>query len=214
MFKASLLASLLLFGLLPCSRAARVDRLDPTNKLVFRFEVVNPYAGDDTLTFGITGGTVNVLQPYGNATAKLYDGDTLLGSLTQQNSSLCEPVGPCSWGAFGAFQTASSTAQLGSIGIANFENIINGTIDGRIEITIQSGAVVVPDVPFFGLWQSLPNGDGYASHNESVRLISDTLVQGTPAPPTDPTPTPEPSSLACMGVGIAVVSAILRRRSI
>ena len=187
--------------------------IDSSSTLEIRFSVSNAVPADDTLAFGITGGTVNVLSPYVAATATLYDGNTQLGSFVMPSSSLCNPVGPCSWGVVGSFESASSTAQFGPSAAVPFSAISGGTIDGRIDLTVQQGAVDIGSaLPYFLLMISNPDGSGSGTY-EQVNLLSTTLVSTDPQTST----TPEPSTItlvALASLGFFVALAKKQRISL
>ena len=87
-------------------------------------------------------GLITVQQAYGMRIAELYDGNTLLG--TAQSSSFGGHVGLLNLDPSNSWKTAGSVWNFDSPGVADFGPILNGTIDGRIDFTIASGAVDIP----------------------------------------------------------------------
>jgi hypothetical protein len=183
--------------------------IDSSSTLEIRFSVSNAVPADDTLAFGITGGTVNVLSPYVAATATLYDGNTQLGSFVMPSSSLCNPVGPCSWGLVGSFESASSSALFGPTAVVPFGAISSGTIDGRIDLTVQQGAVDIGSaLPYFLLMISNPDGSGSGTYEE-VNLLSTELVNTSP----EASAAPEPSSITLFGLASLGFCIALAKRT-
>ena len=151
-----------------------------TNPITF------PCAGGcDTLLFspnysGLTGAPV--------VTILLYDGSNLLGTFT---SAAC-----CS----GAFVTAASSYGFGAP-IVDFTTILNGTIQGRLDLSVSGGSITGIPQPgsLLVLGHSASLG-GVSGDSRSATLSSVVTI------------TPEPSTFGMLSVALSGLCLCFRRR--
>jgi hypothetical protein len=141
-------------------------------------------------------GIVQVLQAHTSRTGALFDGNTLLGSGT--STSFGGHVGALSLQPARSWRSPTSLYTFENPAVADFTTIQNGTIDGRIDFTIQTGAM---DINLANVRVSMGRATGPSSQllsNPQPVLTSVEII-----------PIPEPA----MGVvALAALPALLRRR--
>ena len=130
-----LAASVLLATPLP----AVADVLTTTNKLVVDFTVdANLMNGPpDQLSFAL--GTVDVLAPVSSRNAALFDGAQLLGTAVETNFG--NQAGLLSYNPANTFVALGASPNFGEPEFVDFSAIQDGSIQGRIEFTIATGAL-------------------------------------------------------------------------
>jgi hypothetical protein len=152
--------------------------------LVCLFLLATSLLRADTITFTFTlpqagGGTANTFlfealtgTGFVGATAELFDGNTLLGTSVNPDTSQMLFV----------WVSPSSPFTIVPAGVIDFSSFINGTIQGRIVVTTTSHFVIVP--PISGLVLNATNfAGGIVLENATVTLV------------------PEPSTLLLLGTG-------------
>jgi hypothetical protein len=97
----------------------------------------NPNPVPDVLTLGL--GVVNVLQPHTARTGALYDGNTLLG--VGSTTSFGGNTGQLSLNPARSWKSPTSVWNFDFPAVADFTTIANGTIQGRIDFSIATGAM-------------------------------------------------------------------------
>ncbi len=93
-------------------------------------------------TLKLNFGLIQVVSPFGTRSAALYDGSTLLG--TAMSSSFGTHMGALNLDPSNSFTTSTSPWTFGSPAIVDFTSILNGTIQGRIEFSLTTGAMDIP----------------------------------------------------------------------
>jgi hypothetical protein len=131
------LAALLFGSIVP---SASADILVPGQKLRITFTAGVATPVPDTLMIHM--GIISVLQPFTVRSADVFDGTTLLGSYN--SSSFGTYSGPLSMNPYGSLAAPGSPWMFDSSGTMPFTSIQNGTIQGVIEIYIQTGSVDIP----------------------------------------------------------------------
>ena len=91
----------------------------------------------DVLTLNL--GLVNVLAAHTSRTGALFDGNTLLG--TGSTTLFGGFTGPLSLSPARSWRSPSSIWDFDNPAVANFTPIQNGTNNGRVDFTIQTGAM-------------------------------------------------------------------------
>ncbi|HSL22967.1 MAG TPA: PEP-CTERM sorting domain-containing protein [Vicinamibacterales bacterium] len=152
---------------------------------------------EDADVFGVSvlvngGSLVNTF------TARVYDGDRLLGSSTIP----AQPVLDSPFGEYANFYFVSPTSLLTGVDplVIDFTSFVNGSIDGAVEFAIDSGQIDRP-----GPFQVVL----FLGHAVGPREAYGRYVY-----PHGESPIPEPASLLLIGSGIAglAVRARTRRR--
>ena len=90
------------------------------------------------LNFGLT----EVLVAYTARVAELYDGNTLLG--THRSTLFGSHVGLLNLDPSNSWRTPTSLWNFDNPGVADFTTILDGTIDGRIDYTVETGEHSIP----------------------------------------------------------------------
>ena len=101
------------------------------------FSVTPAVPVPDVLTLNL--GIVNVLAAHTSRTGALFDGNTLLG--TGSTSSFGGNTGPLGLSPARSWRSATSVWNFDNPAVANFVPIQLGTANGRIDFTIQTGAM-------------------------------------------------------------------------
>jgi hypothetical protein len=116
---------------------------------------------------------INIVEPVGLHTSTLYDGDTQLGSMTNNINGVSPTVL-----AGDAWRTEESLYRGGPPGgrdvVIEFSSLLDGTIQGRIELTIEQGRFSFdPETIQPDLTLGLGSGVGiYGPENPSSIVIS------------------------------------------
>lgn len=121
---------------------AQADVLTPAQILRVTFTVNPNWVGSSPDVLSLNFGIVNVLTPFTSRTAALYDGAALLGAHT--NTLFGGHTGPLSLNPSNTFAEAGSPYTFLTPATVDFTTIQNGTIVGRIDFTIQTGAIDIP----------------------------------------------------------------------
>ncbi|MGD1098262.1 MAG: FG-GAP-like repeat-containing protein [Bryobacteraceae bacterium] len=182
-------------GLGPNAHGAQ---LNPGDTLEIRFTTTATVCPSGTCDVLI--GYVNEAGAYNavNITAKLFNGNSLLGTYT--NLSCCVPY----------FRSATSLFQDGSTTV-DFTAINAGTIQGLLQISIASGYLTWPSAPASNLTIGHATAPGVVAGGTGIQVQSITIVS---APPPWPTPTstsfiaaPDPVTFGTPIVLNAIVNA-------
>ena len=116
------------------------------------------------LYFDLSGVTIN--GPIGVHSASLYDGDTLLGVVTNDlvGNSFIE---------MGSFISPDSLFYAGPNRqtVIDFTSILNGTIDGRLLFSISQGSLAITDATVLNAQVALRLGPTFAS-KDSANVLS------------------------------------------
>jgi hypothetical protein len=136
-----LLAAKAFIAAIAVSTPAPADVVDSQHVLRIRFTVAPPFSLTPDLLL-LNFGAVQVLQPYTTRTARLYDGAALLS--TSSPSSFGSHVGPLLLNPAHSWRDPLSPWTFDSPGVADFEPILAGTIQGRIDWRPLTGSVDVP----------------------------------------------------------------------
>lgn len=123
------------------SIGASTLRLTSEETLQIEFTTHPPFVEQNPNTIYVFLGNVNRIAPYGLMSGSLYDGDTLLGLSTSTS-------GACATGTYSlhpAPTTWKSAASpwdhpAGDPSTVDFTSLLDGTIQGRIDIEIDSGS--------------------------------------------------------------------------
>ena len=202
------LKTVLLVCALALPACADIWTLNPDNVLEYTFQT-NPSAWDGTapdfLELNlITNGSFSPAEPLSDLTVKLYDGNTLLGTYVSPFTGPISNFMGLTVGEWVSATSPNSNFPFGQPTKVDFTSILDGTIQGRIDITISSGAMNF-DFPFDGGTSENYPRLGYISAPNVVTSrpgIVDTSVQITP----------EPGSIALLG-SVVLLALGLRSRS-
>jgi hypothetical protein len=184
---------------LACAAAARVAPaavLSAGQVLEVRF-VVPPLSSPTPDTLTINLGVVQVLAAHTSRAGALFDGNTLLG--TGSTSSFGGHVGALSLSPARSWRSPTSVWDFDNPAVADFTSIANGSITGRIEFAIATGAM---DITLSNV--SLRMGQATAPNiftNSNVQpLITSVQI------------IPEPATLAGCGALLALAARLPRGR--
>jgi hypothetical protein len=135
--------------------------------------------------------------PLNGFTARLYDGDTLLGTYSK---------GPDpALGAHPMFKSLTNPDTFRNPTPVDFTSILNGTIKGRLDFQITSGIFAFDFLDTWPiLWRSTFNPAGASGLANWATFSAQVVPAAT---------VPEHSSLLFFGFGIAALAARLYRRS-
>lgn len=117
------------------------QNLTPENVLRIHFHTTPPFnVQPDVLriNFGLT----TVTAPYTNRRAALYDCDMLLGSYS--SSLFGSHSGQLNLDPGGSFKSPTSPWTFDNAATADFTTIVNGSIQGVIDFTIDTGGMTIP----------------------------------------------------------------------
>jgi hypothetical protein len=148
----------------------------------------------DVLTLNL--GLVNVLAAHTSRTGALFDGNTLLG--TGSTNSFGGHVGPLGLSPARSWRQATSLWNFDNPAVANFVPIQNGTNAGRIDFTIQTGAM---DVNLNNI--SLGMGQAIAE-NIFINSVPQPVITAVQI-------VPEPAGLALLAAGAVLLARRFRR---
>jgi len=141
-------------------------------------------------------GSGSRVAPYGSMTGVLYDGDALLGIST--SSTGCCATGSYSFNpAPTTWTTAGSPWDFpaGDPAVVDFDSMHDGTIDGRIDIAIDTGRIEIDleSVALVFIHATFANGGSTippAPIVHSVRIVGGSPVETTPTVTATITPVP------------------------
>ena len=130
-------------------------------------------------------------------TARLFDSSTLLG--TYETDAVCLTLGACS-ALVPAFVTSESIYGLNAA-VIDFTSILNGTIQGVLDIRFDMPIVFDPDSSsnWFLLTHATDRGVGVGGYFRDYDRVSVYSV-------------PEPTSITLLGVGLASIVARRKRQ--
>jgi hypothetical protein len=202
LLRSSALVVLVTLVLLPTHAKADQIVVTPGSALEIRFTVPHPVKTftdlgplahglfyPDMIYFDLSNVTIH--DGIGMHSAFLYDGDALLGVVTDdlRGDSFIE---------MGSFMSASSLFYGGPDRqtVIDMTSILDGTIDGRLVFTISRGALVLDDATHITAQLGL-GYDGTFGEGDFVNIVSVDTVH----------PVPEPASLILVGSGLAGVAA-------
>ena len=142
------------------------------------------------------GGEVTINGPIGFHSAYLYDGDTLLGVVTNNllGNSFVE---------IGTFMSPSSLFYAGvdRQTVIDMTPILDGTIDGRLMFTISNGSLIVDDTTHITAQLGLGYSGTFAQ-GDDVNILSVDTVRTVPD---------AGSTLLLFGIGLVGLRAWRRR---
>jgi len=164
----------------------------------------NPLQPPDQLEFTTGNGLITL--PIVQGMAQFFDGNSLLGTILIDSTKVDLSTFTGGFGRSDRWKSPTSIA-TGPHSIVDFSTILDGTINGRVEITIVAGTWILNQDPNQGpsvsLFQSTsPTG---SSSNPLWTNVSFSLIDNTPVS------VPEPSSMLLLGAGL-VGLAFTRKR--
>ena len=138
-------------------------------------------------------------------TATVYDGDTLLGALTVDSV-------PGPFSNLRQFHFLSSTSQLmppEPAPIIDFSSINSGSIDFRLVLSVQSGAITIDTQAVMGeqSWVSFGESEGPGAY-----LVLDTYLFNDVSVTEIPVVIPVPAAVWLFGSGLLGIIGIARRK--
>jgi len=136
--KRALFALALVFFQAP----AQADVLAAGEVLRVRFTIDNNWSGPAPDVLRLNFGLVQVLSPFTARNAALYDGANLLGIDTK--TSFGSHVGALSLNPSNAWAAPGSIWQFKNPVSVDFATILDGSIDGLVEFTIDTGEIDIP----------------------------------------------------------------------
>lgn len=147
-------------GALLVAAGAHADVITPDNKIVITFQTAGEYNLTPDLMnlhFGLT----ETLAPLTGRVASVYDGDTLLGTHDSSGDPFGNYVGPLNLDPSNTFTTPGNVYQFLDPAEMDFASIQDGSIDGRVEYSVLTGA---HDVPLNQIHLVLGQGAGPSSY--------------------------------------------------
>lgn len=152
--------------------SARADILTPDDTLRVEFTIDNNWLGVAPDVIMLHFGLVQVLSAYTARTAEMYDGANLLG--TDTKTSFGGYVGTLSLNPSNGWVDANSVWSFKNPAVIDFTTILDGTIQGKILFTIQTGAVDIPlnQVNLTMIRGSSPSGGTVVSPPPTVTHVS------------------------------------------
>lgn len=176
--------------------------LTPERTLRIEFITTPPFIESNPNVLSAMLGYVTITSPYNTITGSLYDGATLLGTATSTLGAghtglySFHPV-PVTWKTANSPYNPFAWSGPNNVpAVVDFTSLHNGTIAGRIDITIDAGRLEI-DYRKIGLstmFATYSNGGSSIPPNPvitSVRLIPE--LPGDPIPPTYPPDPPPPT---------------------
>ncbi|MCP3918538.1 MAG: hypothetical protein GY711_23575 [bacterium] len=199
MLRAACLSSLAFLS----TPLASADVLTPSEVLRVEFTIDNAFNLQPN-TLSLNFGIVQVLAAYTERSAALYDGSTLLG--IDSKTSFGSHVGPLSLNPSNSWVTATSPYTFKNPTIVDFTTILDGTIQGRVDFTIATGAI---DIPLNQVNLRLLRATGPSSGNvvtppptvTSVAIVND--IGGNYCGPAAPNSSGGPAAILAFGSTMA-----------
>ena len=192
---ARILSAVCVFVCACAARPASGAILTPSDVLRVTFTVVPAVPTPDVMTLNL--GVVQVLAAHTSRTGAMYDGNTLLG--VGSTNSFGNHVGALSLSPARGWVSPTSVWNFDNPAVADFTPIQNGTLNGRIDVTIATGSM---DINLANVSLGMGQGSSpniFINSNPPPVITSVAIV-----------PIPEPSSAAACGV---VATLLARRRS-
>ena len=148
----------------------------------------------DTLSFNLED--YSVYPATATATAALYNGGTLLGTIASFNADIDQTF---------AFEGSTSKYTAGATDVIDFSSIADGTIDGLLQIQLV-GDASANDLVIY------TNGFGTGAYSNTIYDVASTDPQITSEVVVPNTPIPEPTSLAILGAALIGFGFLYHRR--
>ncbi len=121
---------------------ANADILNAGEVMRVEFTVDNNFIPFPPDVMRLNFGLINVLDAYTTRSADLYDGNTLLGHA--ETSSFGTHVGLLNLDPSNSWEVEGSPWNFDNPGVADFGPILDGSIDGRVDFSIETGTVDIP----------------------------------------------------------------------
>jgi len=155
----------------------------------------------------VSNGSFSPAEPLSVLTATLYDGNTLLGSYVSPfNTPISTFIG-IQLGEWISSASPNPGFPFGFATVIDFTSILNGTIQGRIDVTISSGTLSF-DFPFTA---PTPPEQNYPQFLRTTSANSASFSAGIVN--AGVTLTPEQSTLLTLGVPVLLLMFVWRDRS-
>jgi hypothetical protein len=155
----------------------------------------------------VSNGSFSPAEPLSVLTAMLYDGNTLLGTYVSPYDT---PISTFIGIQLGEWISSTSPNPGFPFGFAtpiDFTSMLNGTIQGRIDVTISSGTLSF-DFPFTG---PTPPDQNYPQFLRTTSTSSASFSAGIVN--ASVTLTPEPGTLFTLSAPVLLLMLVLRHRS-
>jgi hypothetical protein len=188
----------LLSGLAALS--VHADTLLPGGILRVEFQTRPPFIESNPNALSLALGNVTIGAPYSRITGTLYDGNRLLGEAwSTLGAGSTGPYSfhplPTTWKSAGSPWDPFWFAP-GLTPVVDFSTLWSGTIQGRIDVTIDSGSIVYDPSALYmrTTFATYSNGGSSIPPNPTITRITLIPPSGTPPPPVTPPPplTPPP----------------------